>query len=365
MKLLITGGHVTPALAVIDELKKRNDIQVVFVGRRYSSERSREETLEYKEIKNRNIPFVHLKTGRLTRVFSIKSVANLFRVPMGFFNAYRVLRKYRPDRILSFGGYIALPITIAGAFLRIPIYTHEQTIHPGLANKVISRFAKRIFLSFEESKKYFKRKKVIVTGNPIRTQALHVINKPFTVSKSVPVIYVTGGSLGSHAINSLIEEILPELVDQYLVIHQTGNVKEFKDFERLTKAKSKLSNAFQKRYIVQQHFTSEDIGYIYSVTDLVIGRAGANTFFELLALQKPAIFIPLPWSAHQEQQKQGELFKKWGVGEVFDQTGKSKELLQLIDSFMNSLETYKSSFNNVELKYADKAAELIIKNVVG
>lgn len=366
MKLLITGGHVTPALAIIDELQKnKKDAQILFVGRRYSSEKSKEETLEYKEVKQRKVTFVHLKAGRFTRAFSFESFLNFLKIPSGFFHAFRILRKHRPDRILTFGGYIALPIALMGAFLHIPVFTHEQTIHPGLANKIIARFARKVFLSFEESKQYFRRRKITVTGNPIRSQVLTVNKKLFDSKKTVPVMYITGGSLGSHSINILLESILPQLLDQYMLIHQTGNIKQYKDYDRLKKIKEKLPDELQKRYILKEHIESEYLGHVYNICDMVIGRAGANTFFELLALQKPALFIPLPWAAHNEQQKQAELFKKWGIGEVFNQAGVSKNLLQHIDLFVNNLEFYKNNFTHVNLTYAKDAAKNIIKNVIG
>jgi UDP-N-acetylglucosamine--N-acetylmuramyl-(pentapeptide) pyrophosphoryl-undecaprenol N-acetylglucosamine transferase len=249
--------------------------------------------------------------------------------------------------------------------MRIPVFTHEQTIEPGLSNRVIGRFAKKIFLSFKLSRRYFKKRNTEVTGNPVREQIRKVNKKPFSLKKTNPVIYVTGGSLGSHSINLLIEEILPELLEEYTLIHQAGNVKEYNDFERLNNYAKTLPEELQNRYFLREHFSTEELGYVYSITDLVIGRSGANTFFELLELEKPAIFIPLPWSAHKEQQKQAELYKKNGLGEVFYQTGKSKDLLALIYSTIENIATFKKQFSKTDLSYARNAAQTIIKTVVG
>ncbi|MEO6508501.1 MAG: UDP-N-acetylglucosamine--N-acetylmuramyl-(pentapeptide) pyrophosphoryl-undecaprenol N-acetylglucosamine transferase [Patescibacteria group bacterium] len=366
MKLLITGGHVTPALAVIDELQRSNkSVQILFVGRRYTSEKSREETLEYKEIKARKIQFIHLKTGRLTRVLSVATIFNLLKVPAGFFQAVRIIRKYKPDRVLSFGGYLALPIAVVASAMNIPVYTHEQTIQPGLSNRIIARFARKVLVSFEDSKQYFPKRRVVVSGNPVREQTLTIQKKPFTIKKTSPVIYITGGSLGSHSINALIEEILPELLEQYIVIHQVGNVKEYNDFRRLEKYKKILPVELQKRYFLKEHMATDELGYIFSVSDLIIGRSGANTFFELVRLKKPAIFIPLPWSGHNEQQKQADLYKTWGVGEVFNQEGSSKELLTLVHSTIESLDKYQKNFNHTQLTYAKDAVSTIIKTIIG
>ncbi len=366
MKLLITGGHVTPALAVIDELERTNKkTQIIYVGRKFTSENSKEETFEYLEIKRRKIPFVHLKAGRLTRVISLQTLTHLVKVPIGIYQAFRILRKYKPDRILSFGGYIALPIAIVGSFLHIPVYTHEQTIHPGIANKMISRVARKVFISFQDSKKYFPRRKILLTGNPIRKQALEIKEKPFHLQTKEPVIYITGGSLGSHSINVLIEQILIKLLKRCIVIHQTGNVKEYNDFRRLCELKELLPDELKQRYFLYEHFTTDEVGYVYSVSDLLVGRSGANTFFELVVLEKPAVFIPLPWSSHNEQKKQALLFKKWGVGQVFDQSHKSEGLYVMIMTALDDLKLYRQHFIHANLEYAKNAAQTIIKTVVG
>ena len=147
MKILLTGGHLTPALAVIDELKSEQykNIQVVFVGRK-------DPPLEFEEVSKRTIPFIHLDAGRMSRFISVESIKGLFKAPFGFIQAFQIVKKEKPDRILTFGSYIGLPIALAGFFLHIPLYAHEQTIHPGLANRIISRFAKKIYISFPESK---------------------------------------------------------------------------------------------------------------------------------------------------------------------------------------------------------------------
>jgi UDP-N-acetylglucosamine--N-acetylmuramyl-(pentapeptide) pyrophosphoryl-undecaprenol N-acetylglucosamine transferase len=364
MKLLITGGHVTPALAVIDELQKgHHDVQIIFVGRKYTSETEHVDSMEYKEVTKRNVPFFHLVTGRLTRVISFQSFKNLLKVPVGFIGALKILSQHKPDAILSFGGYLALPVAYVGYMMKIPVYTHEQTIHPGLANRIIAKVAKKVFISFEESKQYFKSD-VVLTGNPIREQILQIVKKPFEIEKDRPVIYITGGSLGSHSINVHIETILKDLLRKYQVIHQTGNVKEYNDNERLQKLRSSFHPSLQHLYIIKEHVQSDELGYVFSKADVVISRSGANTFFELLTLKKPAIFIPLPWSGYGEQQKQADLFKAWGTGEVFDQERKSAELLDMIDSMIKNLDRYKENFEKLPAHYPKNAAQSIIKAII-
>lgn len=364
MKLLITGGHVTPALAVIDTLLKKHDVDIVFVGRKYINEYEKTETFEYQEVKKRDVPFIHLNTGRLTRVLSLNSIKRLFLVIKGFISAFSILRKEKPDVILSFGGYIALPIAFAGYCLHIPVYTHEQTISPGFANKVIGFFSKKVFVSFAENKNDFDPAKTIVTGNPVRESIFQTKSEPFKLPSGRPIVYVTGGSLGAHSINIHIEKILPQLLEKYTMIHQTGDVKEYGGHERIKKIKEALPESLQKYYFTQSNFYDDEIGFIYQKADLFVSRAGANTYFELLALHKPAILIPLPWSANGEQKRHAELFKEKGFGEVFYQDHPSEELRELIDMMIENKKKYEYNFSNLDSSSKDNAAEIIVSTVL-
>ncbi len=363
MKLLITGGHITPALAVIDELQsgKKSEHKIIFVGRKHTSNSAKEISLEYQEIHKRGIRFIDLKAGRMTRLLNIRSLKNLAKIPEGYMNAFRILRSEKPDLILTFGSYIGLPIAICGWILGIPIYVHEQTIHPGLSNQLIGQFAKEIFVSFPETKEYFDARKTVVSGNPVRKSIFHTEKVPFHLKKNHPVIYITGGSLGSHSINELIKPILLSLLQRYTVIHQTGNVVEYDDYNTFLKIRKKLPSELRERYIVRTHFLSDEIGYVYSITDLVIGRSGANTFFELVALRKPAIFIPLPWSAHNEQMKHALMYREAGTGDMFEQTDTSERLLGMIVNIVDNIDSYKENFKNIDSLYKHNAVQIIMK----
>lgn len=359
-KILITGGHVTPALAVIDRIKETNKYtHLIFVGRKYTSENEKHvESFEYKEVTARKIPFIHLSTGRLTRIFSLQSILGVFQLPKGFISAWKILKQEKPDAVLSFGGYIALPIAVCAKFLKIPVFTHEQTIVPGLANKYIAHFADTIFLSFPESAMYFKDKHIVLSGNPIR-QSIFNAEKSIVPAKET-CIYVTGGSLGAHAVNVLVENILSELLESYYVIHQTGNVKEFHDFERLSKLRDALPEELKAKYIVKEHVADAEIGSMYKAADLVISRAGANTFFELVALKKPAIFIPLPWSANHEQEMHAQIFKKYKTGEIVHQSEGSTQLLKIINQVLGKKEEYQKRFDSLSTYNHTNAADIII-----
>lgn len=364
MKLLITGGHLSPALALIGELQKtKQDIDIIFVGRKYPTDQERTLSLEYKEINKKNLDFVSLEAGRLTRAITVSSLIGILKIPIGFYKAFFIINKYRPNYIMSFGGYLALPIVFWGYVFKIPVFTHEQTIKPGLANKLISFISKKIFVSFDEVTNNFPKNKTFVSGNPVKPSVFKIYEKPFEIIKDRPVIYITGGSLGSHSINEHIKKIIAKLLNCYIVIHQVGDTKEYHDYEDLLIIKNKLPKELRSRYFLVKHFFDDQIGYIYHNTDLVIGRSGANTFFELLALSKPALFIPLPWSSGREQQHHAEIFAKAGCGEIFHQISPSEKLLRLIDQMMDKIDYYKGNFKYLSKLYKKNVSKYIINEI--
>lgn len=358
MKIMITGGHMAPALAVIDQLKNH---EVIFVGREYSEGRI---SLEYQEISKRNIRFYNLHAGRLTRLPSLKTALNILLVPFGFLQAIIITLKEKPDIVLTFGGYLGLPVAWSAHLLKIPVYLHEQTISPGTAARKIGEWATKIFISFEETEQFFPKEKVVLTGNPVRFEVMKTIKKPFDIKKNRKVIYITGGSLGSHNINQYIRNILFKLLGDYVIIHQTGDTKKYHDFEDLEKYRETLPQVLKEYYFLRKHFYAEEIGYIYEIADFVLGRAGANTFFELIAVEKPAILIPLPWAANNEQRLQAGLLEKAGAVEIFDQSNSSENLYRLIEKMNNNLDGYKINFKALKKFYKSNAAEKIIDEIL-
>ncbi|MFQ5452181.1 MAG: glycosyltransferase, partial [Candidatus Paceibacterota bacterium] len=179
----------------------------------------------------------------------------------------------------------------------------------------------------------------------------------FQIPSSRPVIYVTGGSLGAHALNKHIEQILDKLLEKYTIIHQTGAVRQYADYERLSKRASKY-------YIVQKHVSSAEIGYVYGRSSVVVSRAGANTVFELIALAKPAVLVPLPISAAGEQQAHARLLKDRGVAEIFSQERDSDVLFDLIEKVVDRRATYSKNFSNLANLYKKNAASLLVSEML-
>jgi len=360
MKLLIVaggGGHFAPALAVIEALPK--DWEVLVVGRKYAFEADKTLSFEYQTSEKLGIKFAVITTGRLQRKLSPHTIKSLVKVPVGFFQAVKIIKEYKPTMLLSFGGYVSVPVALAAKSLGIPIIVHEQIMGAGLANKIVEKLADKICVSWKQSEKFFPAAKVVLTGNPLRKVENSVF--PFQVTEKLPIIYVTGGSGGSHAINVLVENCLEQLLENYNIIHQTGAAAEFGDFDRLEKKKNKLPPALQKRYFPTKFIDASAVFSVLRKADLVVSRSGINTVTELLSLGKPCLFIPLPHGQHNEQLTNALFVKQLGLGEAAEQKSlTAQNFHETIDKMMVSLETYTAHAQEGKAMVIPDAAQKII-----
>lgn len=322
-KILITGGHVTPALALIDELVKFSDVEPVFVGRSYA--------VEKQLVTEKKIRFIPITAGK-------SSWSAFVKIPVGFVQAFQIVLRERPRIIVSFGGYVALPVAVCGWILGIPVVTHEQTLEPGLANRMIANIAKRVCVTFPETAGRFPKEKVVVTGLPMRKE-LFAKEKtaPFTGDyKNYPLLYITGGSQGAKSLNDALFPLVTELTNSYTVIHQTGM--------QSTGAAQQVQNS---RYIHEPFIPESKLAWILKNAKIVIGRSGANTTMELAALGRVALLVPLPWSAGNEQLLQAEWLARHGGAVVLEQASLTPEL------FFTTLKELNISY----LKYSARAEE--------
>ncbi|MCL4417884.1 MAG: UDP-N-acetylglucosamine--N-acetylmuramyl-(pentapeptide) pyrophosphoryl-undecaprenol N-acetylglucosamine transferase [Actinobacteria bacterium] len=336
MKILITGAHFTPAVAVIEELKKIDGVEIVYVGRKTTFEGDNSRSVESEALPALGVKFIPIITGRLQRTFTIYTIPSLLKIPIGLIQALYIILSEKPDVILSFGGYIAVPLVIAGWLLSIPIMIHEQTLVEGLANKISSYFADKIAVAF---KNLFKGEKIILTGNPIRRKILEAKER-VRIKEDSPVILIIGGNQGSHVINLAVEKCLEQLIKRAVVYHQTGDSK-YQDYERLHQMESDKYKVFK--------FISQDWTKILTESDLVISRAGINTLTELAFLGKPVLLIPIP---NKEQNKNSKFFENVGLAKILLQSQLSGEML---------LRDIKQMLNNLDqLKEKAKVAKKII-----
>ena len=358
MKVALIGGHLSPAICVIEKLNKN---EVFYIGRKYTFEGDSAESLEYQEITKMNIPFFSIKTARFQRKFTRYTIISFLKFPLGFFQSLKILRKNNPDVVLGFGGYVSVPVILAAHLLKIPVVIHEQTLEAGFANRMVSALVKKICISFETSREFFPKEKIVLTGNPIKKEILNIkVNKKKNV---IPVIYITGGSSGSHAINILVKNSLEKLLKNYIVFHQTGDSQKFKDYKNLETKRNMLNKEISRNYNISKFLSSRDVARILDNADLVIGRSGINIVTELIYLQKPAFLIPLPFSQNNEQFKNAKYLKSLGLCEIIKQDLLTNDLfLSTINLMIKNLDNYKLSKSFLLENSADKIVA-VLKNV--
>lgn len=328
-RIFITGGHFSPAKAVISKL---SGWEIYYIGRKYAMEGDKAEALEYKEITG--VHYLVITTGRLQRKFFVnvgQSIRAILKTPIGFIQALWWLLRYSPKVVLSFGGYVALPVVIMAWVLDIPVITHEQTQSMGLANRIISIFSNKI-----------------LTGSILKREVLEA------KIKDTETIFITGGNQGSHIINLAVEEIIEKLSKKYVVVHQMGD-SAYKDFERAKKIKN---------YFPAKFFTGEQQAETMAASKIIISRAGANTLAEIAYLGKPSILIPIPWASAAEQEKNARVLADLKMAEMIPQeklTGKTllKAVEKMAENYDMYLENAKRGKTLVDPRAADKIVEEI------
>lgn len=366
MKILITGAHFTPAVAVIEELKKYPEVKLVYVGRISTQEGDPSLSQESQFLPRLGVKFIPITAGRLQREFTIYTIPSLLRIPIGLIHALFIILKEKPDVILSFGGYVALPSVFAGWLFSIPIIVHEQTLISGLANGISAFFADKIAISFRSGDE-IDNKKTFVSGNPIRSIVtrpdgnLRKYNKIFNVARRerLPVILISGGNQGSHIINETVETCVEKLTKIICVIHVTGDNK-FRDFERLRDL-----GEYGGRYLVKK-WIGEEYGAILQKVDLVVSRAGVNTLTELTYLGKTALVIPIPHLYQDEQNKNAKYFKKLGLVRILPQNELNSEtLFKNIESCLNDLNHLsKQAKKTLDFIIPDAAKRLALETIL-
>lgn len=243
-----------------------------------------------------DINFYPLNCGKFDRRWLPNTIKGLPQTSKSLFQALNIINNVKPDIIVSFGGYVSVPIIIASRLKKIPSITHEQTLTNSLTTKINSLFVTKVALSFDNQKQknQLPKNKTVVTGNLLRQELFYPQKSPIgeRIQKiKEPTIFITAGNQGSHTINLVIKNLLPQLKD-YFIVHQTGKT-DFSDFKKLEK---KFPN-----YLAFDYLESNDISHIFHKADIIISRSGANTSQEIVALNKKSILIPLKVSQQNEQ----------------------------------------------------------------
>ncbi len=323
-KITLTGGHLSPLLAVMPELQKKAEI--VIIGRKYTFEADKAESLEYKTFQERHISFYDIPPARLQRKVTRHTIPSLARFPYALKRALSILKKEKPDAVLTFGGYVGLPVALAASMLKIPIVLHEQTQKAGLSNRIIGRLAQKICISYASSEKYFNSEKTVLTGNPLRPEIFSV-DETLEIKTSKPILTIMGGSAGSHRLNVYMKNIMESLLSQFHIIHQTGDAQEFQDYDELLEFKNSLGQNLSKNYTVLKFINSKQIGWVYKNTDIFVARSGINTVQELITLSKKAVLIPLYYAQGGEQLENAKLYADSKLGTYIEEKDITSEKL--------------------------------------
>lgn len=349
-KIVFTGGgsagHVSVNTAIIPEFIK-NNWEVTYIG----SEKGIEKTIIEKEFPD--LSYKTISVGKLRRYLSVENIKDPFRVIKGIFDARKILKQIRPDFIFSKGGFVSVPVVLAGKMLNIPIMIHESDYTPGLANKIAMPFATKIFTTFEETNAHLPKEKALYIGAVLR-EGIFVGNKSRGKSycgfdDSKPVLLVMGGSLGAVRINRVITENLEKLLTSYQIIHICG--------------KGNVDKSLKQKGYAPFEYVYEELFDLLAAADVVVSRAGSNSIFEFLGLQKPMLLIPLSANASRgDQILNAESFEKKGYCKVIQEEDLSFEHFNsTLKHLLIEGETYKAKMKQERpFKTASEMYQLLI-----
>lgn len=334
--IIITGGHHNSALVIAQKLRELG-YTIVWIGHRHTMVGDPHDSLEVKEVQAAGIPFYNLLAGKFHP--HAKKI-HLLRLPLGFLHAFWLLVRLRPQLILAFGGYIAVPVGFVGWLLRIPVLVFEQTTTVGRGNKFLKLLSRQNFLAWASSRPFFPKVNTQVVGLPVPEELW--LPPPLKIATHILTIFITGGKQGAHAINQVVFACVPWLVKKYRIIHQTGASLTTADFDQAQKLKNALPKNLKSRYTPQTFFLAKDMINTLKQSDLVISRSGAHICYELLSLGKPAILVPLPFSYRSEQQKNAQVLKKSGLALVINQKDLNPKnlrayIMQIFANYQNIL----------------------------
>lgn len=325
-----TAGHVTPNLALIEKLD-RAEWDIHYIGTS-GMEKALVEAVP-------GVTYHEIESDKLRRYLSVKTLAAPFRVQKGYRQAKRLIRELKPDVVFSKGGYVSVPV-VAAAKSKCPILTHESDYTPGLANKIDAHFADRVLVTFEDTVPLVKGGKGVHTGTPIRPELYRGSREKalaFTgFSGAKPVLLVTGGSLGAESVNVAVRKALNELLKTFDVVHLCG--------------RGKVDDSVQADGYRQYAYIREEMADLFALADVVCSRAGANAVFELLALHKPMLLLPLSGaSTRGDQELNAKYFRDKGFAKVlFADEVSPESITNALLSLYRERETYQKTMQSAK-----------------
>jgi UDP-N-acetylglucosamine--N-acetylmuramyl-(pentapeptide) pyrophosphoryl-undecaprenol N-acetylglucosamine transferase len=294
-----TGGHVIPALAIANQLKKSYAAECLFIGTARG--------IENRLVPAAGFPLQLVRVGALKNVSLMTRAKTAFDLPRAVWDAGRMLSEFAPDVVIGVGGYASGPAMLAAVVKHIPTLAFEPNVVPGFANRVVAKFVSAAAVHFEETAKYFRRPEV--TGVPVRQAFFEIPPK----RGGAPTVLVFGGSQGAHAINDAMIRCLPVLLREapgIHIIHQTGE----RDYNDALAAYQSLGESTEVSKFI------EDMPSAFARADLVVCRSGASTVAEIAAAGKPAVFVPFPRAADDHQRVNAEALVRHGASVVVEES---------------------------------------------
>lgn len=348
-----TGGHIYPAVAVAEALKRHygDEVEILFVGA--------EGKMEMEKIPALGYNIVGLPVAGLQRRFTLSNLALPFKVAASIRRAKRVIREFGADIVVGFGGYASAPILWAAQRLGVPTVIQEQNSYAGLTNKLLSKRAKRICVSYDNMGRFFPEERIVMTGNPLRgrfsatgadrSEAL----AHYGFNDELPVVLVVGGSLGTRTLNEMMKAWVGNLdgVAPVQVIWQTGKYyeREMQEFLRSHPTKNIWQGAFIER-----------MDYAYAAADVVLSRSGACTVSELCLVAKPTIFVPSPNVAEDHQTKNAMALVEQGAAEIVrDSEAVERGMHLAVELSRNDRRLEELSSNIAKLAISDSADRVV------
>ena len=340
-----TSGSVTPLLSLKEEFEK-NNYELLWVGTRNG--------IEQKMIDKEDIIFKGIFSGKLRRYFSWQNFLDPFFIFFGFLQALYIILKWKPNIVMSAGGFVSVPIIWAAWLCRVPSLIHQQDARAGLSNKLMAPFAHTITTTFEKSLKDYNQKAIWI-GNETQCSIIKKqssrksIYEYFELKKDLPVIFIIGGMTGAMGINKIVWDILPDLNKFCQIIHITGESK-------IRNQKSKIKN-----YIQYELMNKEQLAMAYAIADIVVSRCGMGTLTELSHLAKPSILIPMP-GTHQEDNAQIFIDNKAAIILSQQELMQDSQLLtQNIKNLLNSAKIKNKLSKNIKEVIKQEYNQKIIK----
>lgn len=352
-----TGGHIYPAVSIAKEIKKQyRNAELLFIG----TERGLESSIVPKEGFN----LLTIKVRGFERRLSLGNVSAVKESFVSLFKVSKIIRNFKPDIVIGTGGYVCGSVLLAAALMNVPTLIHEQNAFPGVTNKILARLVDVIAVNFSEAKKYFpKSNKVIVTGNPIRSNILSISKdeglKEFGFSRELPVVFVVGGSRGAKRLNESVLLMAKHCVmeQSFQMLHMTGETQYEDIMEKYRSEDIDVKGEYLKAmpYLY-------NMPYALAASDIIISRCGASTLSEITSLGKPSILIPYPYATDNHQEYNARALEKNGAAIVILERDLNEDILYSeVDDMLNKPEkTNQMSKKSKELGRTD-AAYMIVK----